>query len=293
MVALDVGPDGLRVAFGVDLRRRLAELVLRLRQLAVGDLQQRIDRDVYALVVAQLRLVIFLTDGEGRRRVGLRLLQVLEVFGNRLGGDARRLLKLGLQPGVFDRREGFGQVVLHEVERPFEAFDADFQIDRRRVVDVAAGGVEEARHQFLFGNEVAQARIRRRVFERSDLQQRARQHVIIEAGVALVAANLLQLQQARLHVGGENLVVENVRQPEFERRDLLQPRLKFLDGGDLVADGRGAVIFEPPLPGVQAAGRRRRRVARVEVAEILLYKFRKARRRERALVFILLHSYAR
>ena len=192
------------------------ERLLRGFQLAGRDRQQTVDRQRESLLEPHLLLEPLAPEPErrprARRHVGL---EGFDVGADRVRGFGLSVREIGEQVHVVDARERARQIVVDEFLRAAEGLDADFDENARRILDVVARGLDEARNLAQLREDAARPIRCRRMREERLTRQTRRDDVSIKLRVLLPGPHLLELEHPRADVAGEHATLEplDVGQP--------------------------------------------------------------------------------
>ena len=116
--------------------------------------------------------------------------------------------KLAEQVQVVDIGQRTRQVVVDERERSAHRLDAHFDEDAWRVLDVVAGGLNQSRRLAQLREHAAGAFGRGRVREQHLPGKARRQQVRVMLRMPLPGADLFELEDSALHMGGQHAMLE-------------------------------------------------------------------------------------
>ena len=131
--------------------------------------------------------------------------------------------------------ERSGQVLFDEPLRPAEALEADLDEDPRRILDVVARCLHQARHLVQLRQDATRALGQRRVVEQRLSGKAGRDQVAVVLGIALPRTDGLQLEQAGADVGLERRPLEPLRVGQPRGIDRRQPARESAELPDLAS----------------------------------------------------------
>ena len=170
--------------------------------------------------------------------------------------------------------EGARQIRLDESQRAAQALEADLDEDARRILDVVARGLHQARHLAQLRQHAARPLGQRRVVEEHLPGEARRQQVAVVLGIALPRAHGLQLEQARADVGVERRALEPLRLGQPRRIDRREPAREAAQVADLRVNRRPAQVLEQVVVKVNTVEGRVGRVGLVQPREVLVDEMR-------------------
>ena len=224
MLLLRLAPRLDRIA-AVQAAGELAEFFLRRGELTRRDGEQAVDRQRDAFFEPQLLLEAIAAETEGALRLRPNLvLEIGDVGADRLHRFGARIGEVAEQVHVVDVREGARQVGVDERHRAAPGVDADLDEDRRRFLDVVAGGLHQPRHLAQLRQHAAGAIGLRRVGE-DRLRGEARcERVGVDVRIALPRPRRFELELAGADVRRDDLVLDLLAQRAAARAGMLSSR---------------------------------------------------------------------
>ncbi len=145
-VAILDAPPHLQGIARLDARGGRAELLLHLAELAQPDLEQPVERDLEALLEAELGGEPIGAEPERRPRLRREIgLEVCHVGFQRVDGLALRVGQVAQQPEIVHIGERARQIRLDEAQRAAQGLEPALHINPWRVLDVVPGRLDEAR----------------------------------------------------------------------------------------------------------------------------------------------------
>ena len=122
-------------------------------------------------------------------------------FGLRVG-------KIAKQVHVVEISERPRQFIVDELERTAHRFDADLDENAGRFLDVVAGGLNEPGRLAQFREHASCSLGRRRVREERLPREARRDQIGIELRIAFPGPHDLEIEHARLQIGGQHAMLE-------------------------------------------------------------------------------------
>ena len=247
------------------------EFLLRGRQFPFGNRQQSLGVQADALFEPQLRLQAL--PAQAKRRAGSRrqvLFEVRDVALQRVRRFGRRIGQVAEQVEIVHVGKRLRQIRFDELQDAAHRLQADLDVDARRVLDVVARRLQEAGQLSQFRQDPPGAFGGRRIGEQRLADEGGSQHVAVVERVALPAAHLLQLVQARADVRRHDRMFHPLGRRQAVGGDLVQPPREARQGAHVILDGGPAEILQQIVVRVDAVERRVRRMGLVEERQVVV-----------------------
>ena len=255
----------------LDAAGRAPERLLRLAQLALGDVDQLVEGHVDALVEPQLLDEHLRPEPERPARLGQRVgLELGRVDVNGLDRFRRGVREVAQHRRIVEVPQRPRHVALDEGDQPPQRLDGRLDEQARRILDVLPRRVQERRHLAQLRDQPAAALVRRRVVEHDLAGERRRQRVGVELRAPLVRADALELEEPGVDVLLHRRAIEPIVEAQGVRPDAGQPAGKAAQLADLAIERRAREVLDVVVERVHPVERRGRRPQLVQVAEIVV-----------------------
>ena len=166
------------------------------------------------------------------------------------------------------------QIRLDEALGASQALEPDLDEDPRRILDVVAGRLHQARHLVQLGDDTARTLGERRVVEEDLPGEARREQIAVVLRVALPRPHRLELEQPRADVRVERGALKPLHVGEPRRIDRAEPPRERAEVADLPVDRRAAEILDQIVVKVNAVKRRVCRVHFMEPRKVLVHEMR-------------------
>jgi len=229
-----------------------------------------------ALLQPQLLLELLTAKPEGplaaRRHVRV---QMVDVPLERRDRFDRCIGEVPEDVVVVEPAEGARQIVVDEPQRAPQALEPDLDEDARRVLDVVAGRLHQARHLAQLGDNPARPLGERGVTEQHLTGQAGGEEIRIVLRVAFPRPDRLQLEEAGAEVRIENGAFQPLAVGQPRRVDGRQAAGEPSEIADLTVNRMTPQILEQIVMQVHAVERRARRLYLMEIREVFVNEVRK------------------